>query len=87
MGQKDDGARNVGVVGCQGSWRDSQPGLPLAQAYTEGLLVAVGANESVMHASKLQNAVKRIKQLEAALGRKTLENDILKQAAEFAKSK
>jgi transposase len=31
--------------------------------------------------------MKRIKQLEAALGRKTLENDILKEAVDFAKAK
>ena len=31
--------------------------------------------------------VKRIKLLEAALGRKTLENEILKEAVDFAKSK
>ena len=34
-----------------------------------------------------QNPMKRIKQLEAALGRKTLENDILKAAVDFAKAK
>jgi len=44
------------------------------KAYTEGLLVAVGANEHVVPESDLQDAIKRIKQLEAALGRKTLEN-------------
>ena len=47
----------------------------------------MGANEPVVPASELQGAMKRIKQLEAALGRKTLEKDILKEAVDFAKAK
>ena len=57
------------------------------KAYLEGSLVAVGANESVVPASELQEAMRRIKQLEGALGRKTLENEILKVAVGFAKPK
>ena len=50
-------------------------------------MVAVGANETVVPASELQEAMRRIKQLEGALGRKTLENEILKEAVDFAKAK
>jgi putative transposase len=50
-------------------------------------LVAVGANETVVPASELQEATRRIKQLEGALGSKTLENEILKEAVDFAKAK
>jgi transposase len=57
------------------------------KAYLQGLLMAVGANETVVPASELQEAMRRIKQLEGALGRKTLENDILKEAVDFAKAK
>lgn len=57
------------------------------KAYLEGSLVAVGANETVVPASELQEAVRRIKQLEGALGRKTLENEILKEAVDFARAK
>ena len=57
------------------------------KAYLEGSLVAVGTSEPVVPASELQDAKKRIKQLEAALGRKTLENEILKEAVDFAKAK
>ena len=70
-----------------------QHGLTAAQlfqwrkAYLEGSLVAVGANETVVPASELQEAMRRIKQLEGALGRKTLENEILKEAVDFAKEK
>jgi transposase-like protein len=53
-------AREAGVTASQlFQWR---------KAYTEGSLVAVGANEPVVPASDLQDAIKRIRQLEAALG-------------------
>ena len=72
-------AREAGVAASQlFHWR---------KAYVEGSLVAVGSNEQVVPASELQEAMKRIKLLEAALGRKTLENEILKDAVDFAKSK
>jgi len=56
-------------------------------AYLEGSLVVFGANETVVPASGLQKSMKRIKQLEGALGRKTLEKEILKEAVNFAKAK
>jgi transposase len=70
-------ARKYGIAANQiFQWR---------KAYIEGSLVAVGANEAVVLSSVLQEAVKRIKQLEGALGSKTLENEILKRAVDFAK--
>lgn len=57
------------------------------KAYETGSLVAVGSGEEVVPASEFHDAIKRIKLLEAALGRKTLENEILKEAVDFAKSK
>jgi transposase len=42
------------------------------KAYLEGSLVAVGANETVVSPSELQEALRRIKQLEGGHGRKTL---------------
>ena len=53
----------------------------------EGSLVAVGANETVVPVSDLQDAMRRIKQLEGALRRKTLENEILNEVVNFAKAK
>ncbi len=50
-------------------------------------MVAVGANEIVVPASEFQEAMRRIKQLECELGRKTLDNKILKDAVVFAKAK
>jgi transposase len=57
------------------------------KAYLEGSLVAVGANETVVTASELQETIRRIKQLEGALGRKTLENETLNETVNFAKAK
>ena len=72
-------ARQMGVATSQlFNWR---------KAYMAGSLVAVAANEQVVPSSDLQDAMKRIKLLEAALGRKTLENEILKEAVEYAKAK
>ena len=72
-------ARQFGITAAQlFQWR---------KAYLQGSLIAVGANETVVPASELQEAMRRIKQLEGALGRKTLENEILKEAVDFAKAK
>ena len=72
-------ARQFGITAAQlFQWR---------KAYLQGSLMAVGANENVVPASELQEAMRRIKQLEGALGRKTLENEILKEAVDFAKAK
>jgi len=72
-------ARKFGITAAQlFQWR---------KAYLQGSLMAVGANETVVPASELQEAMRRIKQLEGALGRKTLENEILKEAVDFAKAK
>jgi transposase len=72
-------ARQFGISAAQlFQWR---------KAYLQGSLMAVGANETVVPASELHEAMRRIKQLEGALGRKTLENEILKEAVDFAKAK
>lgn len=72
-------AREVGIASSQlFTWK---------RLYLEGGLSAVGANETVVAASELKEAMQRIKQLERALGRKTLENDILREAVEIAHEK
>ncbi len=57
------------------------------EGYLEGSLVAVSANETVIPGSEHQEVIRRIKQLESALGRNTLENEILKEAVDFANAK
>ena len=47
----------------------------------------LGADEAVVPESVLKEAKARIRELERLLGRKTLENEILKDAVELARSK
>ena len=90
--QKLEIVKQTNETGSSVSLVAREHGLTAAQlfqwrkAYLESSLVAVGANETVVPASELQEAIKRIKQLEAALGRKTLENEILKEVVGFAKA-
>jgi transposase-like protein len=53
----------------------------------EGALVAVSAGESVVPASELAAARAEIAKLQHILGKKTLENEILKEAVEIAAEK
>ena len=53
----------------------------------EGALVAVSAGESVVPASELASARAEIAKLQRILGKKTLENEILKEAVEIAAEK
>lgn len=57
------------------------------KAYLQASPMAVGATETVLPAFELQVAMRCIKQLEGALGRKTLENELFKEEVEFAKAK
>lgn len=53
----------------------------------DGALVAVGAGEAVVPASELAAARTEFAKLQRVLGKKTLENEILKEAVEIAASK
>jgi transposase len=53
----------------------------------EGALTAVGAGESVVPASDLAAARAQISQLQRLLGKKTMENEILKEAVELARER
>ena len=53
----------------------------------EGALTAVSAGESVVPASELAAARAEIVKLQRILGKKTLENEILKEAVEYAAEK
>ena len=55
--------------------------------YQEGSLASVAAGESVVPASELASAARKIRELERLLGRKTLENEILKEAVEIARER
>jgi transposase len=53
----------------------------------QGALTAVSAGESVVPASELAAARAEISKLQRILGKKTLENEILKEAVELAAEK
>ena len=55
--------------------------------YQEGSLAAVRTGESVVPASELADAMKQIRDLQRMLGKKTMENEILKEAVEIAHSR
>jgi len=91
--QKLEIVKQTNDLGSFVSWVARQQGLTAAQlfqwrkAYLEGSLGAVGTNETVFLAAELQEAMRRTKQLEGVLGGKTLKNEILKEAVDFAKAK
>ncbi|EHL2739630.1 IS3 family transposase [Escherichia coli] len=55
--------------------------------YQEGSLTAVAAGEQVVPASELAAAMKQIKELQRLLGKKTMENELLKEAVEYVRGK
>ena len=66
-----------------------QPSLlfKLKKQYQEGSLAAVAAGEEVVPASELSAALKQIRELQRLLGKKTMENEILKEAVECGQSR
>ncbi|EMB7583403.1 IS3 family transposase [Escherichia coli] len=55
--------------------------------YQEGSLTAVAAGEQVVPASELAAAMKQIKELQRLLGKKTMENELFKEAVEYGRGK
>ncbi|HAV7556742.1 TPA: IS3 family transposase, partial [Escherichia coli] len=55
--------------------------------YQEGSLTAVAAGEQIVPASELAAAMKQIKELQRLLGKKTMENELLKEAVEYGRAK
>ncbi len=55
--------------------------------YQEGSLSAIAAGEEVVPASELASAIKQIRELQRLLGKKTMENEILKEAVDIARTK
>lgn len=54
---------------------------------SQGALQAVGADESVVPASEYKALQQQVRELQRLLGKKTLENEILKEATEVAREK
>jgi transposase len=55
--------------------------------YQDGSLPVVSAGEEVVPASELSEALRQIKELQRMLDKKTMENEILREAVEVMKSR
>ncbi|EHY6487851.1 transposase, partial [Escherichia coli] len=80
----------VSLVARQHGVAASQPASQLflwRKQYLEGSLTAVAAGEQVVPASELAAAMKQIKELQRLLGKKTMENELLKEAVEYGRAK
>ncbi|MFA0959797.1 IS3 family transposase [Klebsiella pneumoniae] len=55
--------------------------------YQKGSLTAVAAGEQVVSASELAAAMKQIKEVQRLLGKKTMENELLKEAVDCGRGK
>ena len=55
--------------------------------FQEGSLTAITAGGDVVPASELAAAIKQIRELQRLLGKKTMENEILKEAVEVGRAK
>lgn len=72
-------ARQYGIAASQlFLWR---------KQYQEGSLTAVTAGEQVVPASELASAIKQIKELQRLLGKKTMENELVKEAVDYGREK
>jgi transposase len=57
------------------------------QLYVEGASSAVGAGEEVVAASEYRALQHQVRELQRLLGKKTVENEILREALDLAQSK
>ncbi len=93
LAEKADLVRQTYEPGMSVSLVARQHGVSPSQLFTwrrlerEGALTAVAAGESVVPASELASARAQIAQLQRLLGKKTMENEILKEAVEIAREK
>ena len=91
LGAPSHGARHECFSSGEGRRCCIKPGIPVEAAVSGGCVVCSGSlqstNEPVVAASELQEARRQIKRLEQALGRKTLGNDLLREAVDFSKPK
>jgi transposase len=68
-------------------------GIPASQLFywrrhmESGALTAVGAEEAVVPVSKVKLLENRVRELERILGKKTLENEILREAVKIGREK
>ena len=73
---------NSGLARREASWHRGQPAFHWRRLMAQGALTAVGAGEEVVPASELRAAHQQIRELQRLLGKKTLENEVLREAVE-----
>lgn len=78
--------KTVSLVACQHGVNANQL-FRWRKLYQEGSLTAVQADEDVVPASQFAAARKEIQALQRLLGKKTMENEILREAVEYGRSK
>ena len=61
--------------------------LPLRQTFSEGGAAAVSSDEPVVGSSEVRRLEERVRELERLLGRKTMENEILREALAKSQAK
>lgn len=80
-----DSGRTVSTVARQHGVSPSQL-FQWRKLHQDGSLAAVVAGEDVVPASELSEALKQIKELQRLLGKKTMENEMLRETVETMKS-
>lgn len=78
--------KTVLMVACQQGGNPNHL-LHWRKLYQDGSLSAVSAGEEVVPASELSDALKQVRELQRLLGKKTMENEILREAVEVMKSR
>ena len=80
-------AGHVGVAGGAATRCRAEPGVQVAPALRQGALSAVGAGEEVVPASEYRALQHQVRELQRLLGKKTLENEVLRDALELVQPK
>ena len=81
------GAWRLHLGDCPHLWRRAQSFVPMEAGHGNATNKGLKANEEVVAKSELKKAEARIRELERALGRKTMENEFLQEAVKIAREK
>ena len=76
-----------GVAGGAATRCRAEPGVQWRRLDAEGALSAVGAGEQVVPASEYRALQHQVRELQRLLGKKTLENELLRDALEWVQPK
>lgn len=80
-------ARQDGLDGCAAARHHSESTVSVRKLRQDGSLSTVSAGEEVAPVSELSDALKQVKKLQRLLGKKIMENELLREAVEVTKSR